>query len=239
MAYYLTGDTHGMDSFIQRFSTKNFPVKEMFGENYIVILGDFGILWDYESKKQVRYLTKWLKMKPFKVLFLAGNHENYDMLEALPVEDFKGGKVGVVSDQILWLKHGSIFNFDGKKVGVFGGASSIDRGTRIEFVTWWSQEIPKVQDMQLFVDNLNAAGNEIDYLLTHTTASDVLPYFIQSNYKIGDDVSRFLMFLNDHYSLGKHYFGHFHTDKTKISDWCGTQTCLYKGVVKLGEDWIE
>lgn len=233
MAYYLTGDTHGMDGFIKRFNTKNFPVKNMFGENYIVILGDFGLLWDKKNtKNQIGYLTKWLKQKPFKVLFLAGNHENYDMLEELPVVDFKGGKVGVVSDQIYWLKNGYIFDFDGEKCGVFGGASSIDRGTRIEGKTWWPQEIPTAKTMQFFVDNLDAAGSEIDYLLTHTTASDILPFYIKSNYKIGDDVSRFIMFLYDHYKFKQHYFGHFHIERSME---CFKCTCLYYGILKLGE----
>jgi len=221
-----------MDGFIRRFSTKNFPVKNMFGENYVIVLGDFGLLWDEKnSKRWVGYLTRWLKQKPFKVLFVAGNHENYDMLEALPIADFKGGKVGVVSSQIMWLKHGYVFDFDGKKVGVFGGASSIDRGHRTEGKTWWKQEIPTIQDMQLFVDNLDAVGGQIDFLLTHTTASDELPYFIYSNYKLFDDVTRFIMFIKDQYVIKEqHLFGHFHTNKS-ISLF--KSTCLYTKILNL------
>lgn len=226
-----------MEDFIRRFNTKNFPVKDMFGENYIIVLGDFGILWNKHSKNKVGYLTRWLKNKPFSIIFLAGNHENYDMLEDLPVKDFKGGKVGVVSEQILWLKHGYIFDFDGDKVGVFGGASSIDRGTRTEGVSWWKQEIPTMQDMQLFIDNLDAVGGKIDYLLTHTTASDELIFHIQSNYKIADAVTSFLMFVKDNYIITKqHYLGHFHQN---LSIERFNSTCLYTKILKLGETWEE
>lgn len=232
MAYWLTGDTHGIQEFIKRFNTKNFPVTNMFGENYVIILGDFGGLWDKSSKKAIIYLSRWLREKPFKLLFVAGNHENYDMLEELAVMDFKGGKVGVVSDQIYWLKHGYVFNFDGKKCGVFGGASSIDRGNRIEGKTWWSQEMPKREEMYMFIDNLDAVGGKIDYLLTHTTSSDILPFYIKSNYKITDSVSRFLMFIHDNYKFKQHYFGHFHIDKSME---CFKTTCMYRSILKLGE----
>ena len=44
MAIYITGDTHGD---FQRFGSKYFPQqKEMSREDYVVVAGDFGGLWD-------------------------------------------------------------------------------------------------------------------------------------------------------------------------------------------------
>lgn len=51
MAIWVTGDIHGNPS---RLSTDIFPEqKEMTKEDYIILLGDFGLVWDYrgESKK--------------------------------------------------------------------------------------------------------------------------------------------------------------------------------------------
>ena len=51
MAIYITGDTHGD---FQRFGSKYFPQqKEMSREDYVVIAGDFGVLWDETPESAV------------------------------------------------------------------------------------------------------------------------------------------------------------------------------------------
>ena len=68
MAIYITGDTHGD---FQRFGSKYFPQqKEMSREDYVVIAGDFGGLWDGSQKDQ--YWLDWLNKKPFTTLFVDG-----------------------------------------------------------------------------------------------------------------------------------------------------------------------
>lgn len=80
MAIYITGDTHGG---FQRFGSKYFPQqKEMSREDCVIITGDFGGLWDGSPKDQ--YWLDWLEEKPFTTLFVDGNHENFDLLDALP-----------------------------------------------------------------------------------------------------------------------------------------------------------
>ena len=84
-----TGDCHGG---FQRFSRKHFPQQRQMGrDDYVIILGDFGGVWDGSSEE--RKQLDWLNEKPFTTLFVTGNHENYWMLRELPVEDWHGGKV--------------------------------------------------------------------------------------------------------------------------------------------------
>ena len=72
---YITGDCHGEYT---RFSRVHFPEqKEMTKDDYVIICGDFGY-WD-DSGEQ-RYWRKWLTEKSFTLLWVDGNHENYDML---------------------------------------------------------------------------------------------------------------------------------------------------------------
>ena len=63
MAIYVTGDTHGadkfspfgVDGFVNRLNMESFPEQKfMTKDDYVVILGDFGGVWDYrgESKKE-------------------------------------------------------------------------------------------------------------------------------------------------------------------------------------------
>ena len=94
MAIYVTGDTHGskphgffsFDGFMRRFNISSFPEqKEMGKEDYVIICGDFGGVWDVdrlrvrESPSEKAGLN-WLEKKPFTTLFVPGNHENYDRL---------------------------------------------------------------------------------------------------------------------------------------------------------------
>ena len=80
---YITGDTHGA---FQRLSTKNFPEqREMTKDDYLIICGDFGLIWDVGAEsKEEKYWLKWFEEKPFTLLFIDGNHENYDLLNSIP-----------------------------------------------------------------------------------------------------------------------------------------------------------
>ncbi|WP_368041519.1 metallophosphoesterase family protein [Bittarella massiliensis (ex Durand et al. 2017)] len=76
---FITGDTHGD---FTRFSSENFPEqKRMNKEDFVIICGDFGGLWDGTRKEH--YWLDWLENKPFTTLFVSGNHENYDLLSTL------------------------------------------------------------------------------------------------------------------------------------------------------------
>lgn len=94
MAIFVTGDTHGSqphgffscDGFMRRFSTSSFPEQKKMGkEDYVVICGDFGGVWDVDrvwvrESPEERNALDWLDSKPFTTLFIPGNHENYDRL---------------------------------------------------------------------------------------------------------------------------------------------------------------
>lgn len=61
MSFYITGDTHGG---FQRFTTDNFPQQKQMGrDDYAIITGDFGGVWD-DSPREAYWLD-WLEEKPF------------------------------------------------------------------------------------------------------------------------------------------------------------------------------
>ena len=65
-----TGDCHGG---FQRFSRKHFPQqRQMNRDDCMIILGDFGGVWDGSSEE--RKQLDWLNEKPFTTLFVTGNH---------------------------------------------------------------------------------------------------------------------------------------------------------------------
>ena len=83
---YITGDCHGE---FEKFDIDLFPEqKEMTKEDFMIICGDFGGIWDKDAPGgwETKMLDE-LDSKPFTTLFVDGNHENFDRLYSYPVED--------------------------------------------------------------------------------------------------------------------------------------------------------
>ena len=80
---YVTGDTHANID-INKLSTKKFPQqKTLTKKDYVIVCGDFGLVWDASSREM--WWQKWLGNKRFTTLWVDGNHENYDALKLLPI----------------------------------------------------------------------------------------------------------------------------------------------------------
>ena len=129
---FATGDTHGD---FGRFDANIFPEQaDMTRDDYVLICGDFGGVWSDSPKEHEK--LDWLEDRPFTTLFVDGNHENYDLLEAMPVEEWHGGKVHRVRPHILHLMRGQVFEIGGSKFFTMGGASShgIQRARMVD--TW-------------------------------------------------------------------------------------------------------
>jgi len=143
---YITGDTH---SEFSRFNTQNFPEqKEMTRDDYVLIAGDFGGVWDFDYRyaadvpdwmsshisayehgesSREKYWLDWFGKKSFTLCFVDGNHENFERLKkAYPVVDYCGGKAHKLRDNVYHLMRGYVFKLDGKTVFTFGGARSHD-----------------------------------------------------------------------------------------------------------------
>ena len=65
---------------------------ELTKEDYIIICGDFGLCW--AKDKTFEYHCKNFAEKPYTILWVQGNHENYDMIGEYPLEELHGGKAG-------------------------------------------------------------------------------------------------------------------------------------------------
>lgn len=122
---FVTGDTHGEP---KRLNAENFPEqKELCREDYVIICGDFGLVFaeDKESKTETWWLN-WLEDKNFTTLFVDGNHENFDRLNAMPEEEWQGGRVHKLREHVIHLMRGEMYRIDGVDVFAFGGARSHD-----------------------------------------------------------------------------------------------------------------
>ncbi|MCR4758836.1 MAG: metallophosphoesterase [Oscillospiraceae bacterium] len=156
---YITGDTHGDFS---RF--KNAMLKKADANDILIVCGDFGFFWD-DSKKEQKLREKLMNLR-YTVAFVDGCHENYDMLEAYPVEDWSGGKARIIAPNIIHLLRGEIYTICGKRFFTFGGGHSQDFEYRTA-ENWWEREQPTYEEILHAAENLKSYDNTVDYIITH------------------------------------------------------------------------
>lgn len=226
---YICGDTHGDYDFHKLNSTLFPDGKMLTKDDYVIVCGDFGAVWDKD--KQDKYVQDWYNSKPWTTLFVDGNHENHDALDAYPVEIWNGGKVHKISDSIIHLMRGQVFTIEGKKFFTFGGAQSVDKWCRKEGISWWAREMPTDKEYEEGFLNLEKAGNEVDYIITHCAPDEVQNSIFQWRYCMHDKLTNYLEVTKQSIQFKDWYFGHYHED----IDILGKYHCLYHKVVKLGE----
>ncbi len=207
---YVTGDTH-IPIDLGKLNMKNFPVQKGLREDdYLIICGDFGGVWDGGSEE--KYWLKWLNSKNFTTLFVDGNHENFQALEEnYQIEQFCGGKIHRIQSNIIHLMRGQVYALEGRRFFTMGGADSHDKEHRKEGKTWWAQEMPSQLEYQEAEDNLSKQNWDVDFVITHC-APETIQQHIGDDYS-ENDLTHFLEQIKNKLSYEKWFFGHYHVDK--------------------------
>ena len=234
MMIFVTGDIHG-DLSVNRLSSKNWPRgRELCRDDYVVILGDFGLIWDQCESRNEKYWLDWLENKPWTTLVIDGNHENFDRINSgeFPIYEWHGGLVQEFRPHVLHLMRGEIFDLDGISVLAFGGANSTDREYRTEGISWWAEERPSIEERGHCVDNLIAHGDKVDVVFTHE-GPEAAWYTTLAGIDYGpDEISRWIQAnIANVVEFKRWYFGHHHVDRIIPPD----HRCLYYDIVRLGE----
>lgn len=247
---FVTGDTHGD---FRRFSSDAFPDgRDLSRNDFVIILGDFGGVWDGGSR-DVWWLD-WLGEKPWTTLFVDGNHENYDILVQFPVEKFYGGATQVVRPNVRHLMRGEVFDLptghgdETIRILTMGGARShdiedgvIERGDlkafkrerpwayrfRINHESWWAKEMPGDDEYLRCRQSLIAANHKVDYIMTHcapTSAAALL------GFKEADPLTEFLESVALTTDFKKWFFGHYHRNVLLPG---GKYQCLYEKIERI------
>lgn len=230
MSIYITGDIHGDPS---RFSNENLSQLgiELTEDDKVIICGDFGLPWC--NDRQDEYWLNWLEERPFEILFIDGNHENFDLLYQFPVEERYGGKVHRLRKNIFHLMRGEVFEIEGKTFFAFGGATSVDKYRRKEFISWWRQENFSMSEFDVAADNLAEVDFIVDYVLTHTAPKRFIANGTDCTLDIDNcPTSQMLSSVEDLLVYKKWYFGHFHIDyhvEESVAAW------MYENIVKIDE----
>ena len=225
---FITGDTHGLTDF-NKLHVFAEETPSLTYEDYMIVAGDCGVLWSNETL--AKYLNQYKEL-PFTVLFVDGNHENFDMLASYPVEEWKGGKIHRIADNVIHLMRGQVFIIEGKTIFTFGGATSTDRGWRVQGLSWWPEELPSLADYDEALANLTRHGFKVDIIVTHSCDERALHYPPVStslkSAKVYPD-NRTLTNFEEMVDYGHWYFGHYHED----GDLTDKKTVLYHEIRKI------
>ncbi len=205
---WLCGDTHGRtDIFkVRKFFQYTYATKD----DYLIILGDVAVCWMGEVGDE--RTMDMLSELPCTVLWLDGNHENFDKISTYPVSEWKGGKVHFIREDIIHLMRGQIYEIEGKTFFTFGGGYSIDKPWRTPRVSWWEQEMPSQEEYEEGRRNLELAGNKVDYVLTHTCPRHIAPLLVERVMPGEEQLQDYLEEISRSLDYQKWYFGHWHVD---------------------------
>lgn len=204
---YVTGDCHGN---FRRFQSECFPEQaNMTKDDTVVITGEFGGVWFGDSRDDET--LDWLERLPFTLVFVCGNHENYDALERYPVAKWHSGKVHRVRPHVLHLMRGQIFELVGCRFFTMGGAKSHDTDHRINHLSWWQQELPSDEEYCEALQNLDRCGWQVDYIINHCAPTSIA--HMESRHNEVDRLTDFLQDVQERTDFRYWLFGHYHDNR--------------------------
>lgn len=216
MGIYITGDTHGDIGRFSDICSEN----DLSEHDKLLICGDFGFIWynsnDHTGKKSDILRLDELSMKPYEILFIDGNHENFNELYSYPEIEKYGAPVHKIHDNIYHLERGRTYTIEEKTIFTFGGAYSVDKAYRTQDISWWPQELPNDEEYKRAIESLKTVGNKVDYVITHTCPGEIVKLML---HKIPSpeeyELNGFFDWIMHETEFKQWYFGHWHTDESK------------------------
>ena len=232
---FITGDTHGSYD-MTKLSRRHFQEGKTLTKNdYVIICGDFGCVWGGELEKSDKWWQNWLDDQPWTTLWIDGNHENHDLLQTYPIEQWHGGRIHKINNSIYHLMRGEVFTINDKTIFTFGGGYSTDRAYRKEGVSWWKGELPTHEEVNYSLQSLEKYNNHVDIILTHDAPRDIKEYL--GFYNLCDmsvygeeyeDIHSTLYFFKKNIVFQDWYLGHYHIDKD-----IGNMHILYNEIIEI------
>jgi DNA repair exonuclease SbcCD nuclease subunit len=224
MKTLVSGDIHGQHDF---HKLSNHRLVSEFGAlpDILIVAGDFGAPWSNNpDDPEDNYILRWYGEKPYKVLVIPGNHENYSRIQALPSVTVFGAKAHQWGQNIFFIEKNEVLNIEGKTFYCFGGATSTDKEQRILYQSWWPEEDATYADFISMQEKLEIVKS-VDFVVSHTCPEKWVPLLGPNFHSFDNCPTRKLLDnLESHLNYGKWFFGHFHRDQ-RVGD---KGHCLYE-----------
>ena len=106
---FITGDTHGdVDYFKLRLLKNN---KHPTYNDYLIICGDAAICW---SKEDLPRFLNLYNAIGCTIIFVDGNHENFTMLNEMPLVEYLGALMHQIDKHIFHVLRGEIMTIENR-----------------------------------------------------------------------------------------------------------------------------
>lgn len=220
---YVTGDMHGEQ---ERFSDPR--LRKLKRGDYLIVCGDFGFLW--EGSAAERAFIRKLSKKKFTTLFIDGAHENFSVLDSYEVSKWNGGKVHLISDKVIHLMRGQIYEIDDQTIFTMGGGVSSDIDLRFENEVWSEREVPSREELVEGVDNLEKYDANVDLVITHEPPAKLKEFMtLKDKSEVGiTGLNTYLEEMSGVVTFSHWYFGSLHIDKYIDK----THACVFRNIVE-------
>ena len=212
---YLTGDTHGDFSRIERFCEERHPSRE----DVLVILGDAA--FNYYGDERDRQAKEAMSRLPLTLFCLHGNHEmRPGTIPSYHIREWNGGRVYVEDDypSLLFAIDGEVYQLGGHQTVVIGGAYSVDKEARLASGRpWWADEQPSAEIKAAVERSLSARGWKVDVVFSHTTPlkyeppEALSPWIDQS--KVDKTTEAWLDTIEERLDYRHWFADHYHIEK--------------------------
>lgn len=205
---YFTGDTHGDKDRLSKTALKQLGLGDT-----LIICGDFGFVWD-NSTKEKKFLEKLSKRK-CTICFVDGTHENFELLNSYPVTYWRGGKVRKITDNVIHLMRGEIYEIERKIIFAMGGGESPEIDYKNDEDLTHQYELPTKQEMLNGVNNLEKCNFNVDYIVTHEPPAKIRDFLLLSTNTVTRATALGAYFdeLSAQATYDKWFFGSMHMDK--------------------------
>ena len=197
MIYFLS-DQHGGE----RVGELTKYLDEAGDDDLLIILGDVGV--KFRDTEENRAFDELLLSSKKKIAIMDGNHENFKFIYSHPEEDWCGGRVHRLTENIVHLERGYIYEIFGKSFFVFGGCRSSQKWKDLGL--WQEEEAPTEEELSRAYSNLERVRYKVDCVLTH-------------KYELGrgtrtEGLFDLCTFIDERVDFGHWYAGHWHVYKS-------------------------
>lgn len=212
MIYY-TGDIHGSTLEIVAFCARFQPTKD----DTIIILGDVGANY-FSDERDIVFKAEFAKLEP-TIFCIHGNHEiRPQNIPSYQTKEWKGGIVWYEEayPNILFAKDGEIYDIEGTKHLVIGGAYSVDKHYRmLRGYGWWADEQPS-EEIKQYVEQ-QIKEKPFDVILSHTCPFKYEPIemFLHGidQSTVDDSTEKWLDKIEESVDYKAWFCGHWHINK--------------------------
>ena len=213
--YYITGDTHGDFTRIERFCERFHPTRD----DVMIILGDAG--FNYYGGKRGQRIKQRMAEMPITIFSIHGNHEmRPGKIPSYKLQQWHGGMVFTEDayPSLLFAVDGEVFDMGGLQTIAIGGAYSVDKYYRLmNGWNWWPDEQPTPEMKKGIEKCLDYQHWKVDVVLSHTVplkyepVEVFLPQIDQS--QVDKSTETWLDSIEDLLAYRHWYAGHYHTEK--------------------------